>query len=92
MRTKYFKSVVFPVPEIIGGTHKYGQYLVTPTFPIRQDPIGLPCRLFLYVHCAVVFPQFSIRVLKGGFANLQARERERRVGNGTVRKSVGEFL
>ena len=45
-----FKSVAFPVPEIIGGTQKIGQSLDTPTLLffqnfswafIRMDPLNV---------------------------------------------------
>ena len=63
-----------------------------PIFPVppkNYRPSKFHADYFL---CALVLPQFSIGVL-GGVANLQSRGRGTQgIGNGTTRKSVGEFL
>jgi len=50
-------------------------------------------KLFTFYICALVFPRFSIAVLSGGCEPPIFRKgRPYGVEDGTVRKSVGEFL
>jgi len=73
------------------GSQKLRSLWLCPRSLFPQNPIGLPYRLLLYVH------SFSrnFRLYWLGIANLQSiGEGAYRVGkgNGTVRKSVAEFL
>jgi len=53
MRVQNLKFVALSVPEIIGGTPKFGQSLDTTTFPclrnfswafVRMDPVNIPAK------------------------------------------------
>ena len=94
--------LALPVPELIGGggwvatSQKLVRSLAMPTLSILPPPIKNPmptvqtiyiCAVHLFSHD--VRSEFSV-----GVANPQSWERggRRGVGDGTVRKSVGEFL
>jgi len=91
MCVQNLKSVALPVSEIIGVPKNLGKSLVRRTLPIPPNPLVLPRRLFFYVHS---FP----RIFDWSFSswlrtsNLEESGWAYGVEDGTVRKSVGEFL
>jgi len=87
-------SVALPVPELIGVTKKLGRSLAMPTLsiPPPKKKSYIPTIQIIYP-CALVYPRFSIAVLNGGCEPpILGKGRPYGVEDGTVRKSVGEFL
>ena len=56
MLLQNLKSVALPVPEIIGGTQKFGQPLDTPTLPFLHIFTG-----FIRIGPVNVFAKFEVR-------------------------------
>jgi len=52
------KSVALPVPEIIGGTQKFGQPLDTPTLPFLQNFLWA----FIRIGPVNVLAKFEVRI------------------------------
>ena len=62
-----------------------------PKLSIPKSRTGLPYRLFLYVQCTP-FPAICDWSFGWGLRTSNLGEGAEKVGNATVRKSVGEFL
>ena len=70
----------------------------TPKLPFLKNFNGLLFERIIWIYrpnlksVALPIPEIIATGILGGVANLQSRKGERRGRNGTVRKSVGEFL
>jgi len=97
MYSPNLKSVALAVPEIIGGTQKiwtapgYAHAPLSPKF-LTGFYLEWPCKYIPKILKSVALPVPEIR----GVAKLQTPSFEEGeavgVGDGTVRKSIGEFL
>jgi len=91
-----FQSVALPVPELIGGSQKIGavpSYAHTVSIPPPKKKSYMPTihyRLFIYVHS--FYRDFRLQFCGGCEPPIVGKGRPYGVGDGTVRKSVGEFL
>jgi len=94
------KSVALPVPELIGGTQKIG-YVHTrgdrrwSGMEPFERPLVSSYRPFIHIIplSAFVCPKFYTAVLSWGCKPPILRKgRLCGVGDGTIRKSIGEFL